>query len=214
MTPRSSFAELLALPGVEEDLELRSRFGFLAFHGGNLEAGTDVVAAQAAETAGASCYAVRQPPDLRWHIPSARVCRTASPALDAFLAHVEVAVAVHGYGRAGRWTTLLLGGANRRLAGHVAGHLRTALPGYEVVDDLAAIPAALRGLHPANPVNVPTGGGAQLELPPRVRGCGPFWEGHPSRREARLCPDAEALVAGLAAAARAWTSAESGRPRV
>ena len=36
------FAELLAHDGVEEDLELRSPFGFMAFHGGNLEEGTDV----------------------------------------------------------------------------------------------------------------------------------------------------------------------------
>ena len=34
---------------------------------------------------------------------------------------VDVAVAVHGYGRAGRFTTLLLGGRNRALAAHVAG---------------------------------------------------------------------------------------------
>jgi len=198
------FAELLRHPGVEEHVALRGRFGFMAFHGGNLEAGTDDVAEAAAAAAGASCYLVRQPADLRWHIPSAEVSPSASPALARFLAHVEVAVAVHGYGREGRWTTLLLGGANRTLAAHVAGHLRTALPDYEVVDDLAAIPAALRGLHPANPVNLAAGGGAQLELPPRVRGRGPFWEASPSRAEGRSSPHTEALVTGLAAAARAW----------
>ena len=35
-----TFADLLAAPGVVEVAELRSRFGFLAFHGG-LEAGTE-----------------------------------------------------------------------------------------------------------------------------------------------------------------------------
>ena len=38
------FAELLRQPGVEEVLELRSSFGFLAFHGGSLEAETDTIA--------------------------------------------------------------------------------------------------------------------------------------------------------------------------
>ena len=36
------FAELLALPGVEEHCELRSTFGFMAYHGGALEEATDV----------------------------------------------------------------------------------------------------------------------------------------------------------------------------
>ena len=75
------FAELLAHDGVEEDLELRSPFGFMAFHGGNLEEGTDLVAAAAAEQSGASLYAVRQPPALRWHIPSIEVDPDDSPAL-------------------------------------------------------------------------------------------------------------------------------------
>ena len=75
------FAELLAHDGVEEDLELRSRFGFLAFHGGNLEVGTDVVAARAAEAAGASLYAVRQPDGLRWHVPSIEVTPDESTPL-------------------------------------------------------------------------------------------------------------------------------------
>src|SRR3954462_760612 len=102
------FAELLAHPGVEEVCELRSAFGLMAFHGGNLEVGTDVVAEEAARMAGASLYAVRQPSDLRWHIPSTEVRPSASPALARFIARVEVVIAVHGYGREGFWTTLLL----------------------------------------------------------------------------------------------------------
>ena len=121
------FADLLAHDGVEEDLELRSSFGFLAFHGGNLEEGTDVVATRAAEAAGASLYAVRQPRGLRWHIPSVEVTRDESPALAEFLDHVDVAVAVHGNGRDGMWTSILHGGQHRPLAAHVATHLRTAI---------------------------------------------------------------------------------------
>jgi len=195
------FADLLAHDGVEEDLELRSTFGFMAFHGGNLEEGTDLVAAAAAAAAGASLYAVRQPPSLRWHVPSIEVTPEDSPTLARFLDHVDVAVAVHGYGRAGLWTTLLLGGRNRPLATHLAQHLRASLGGYAVVDDLAEIPRELRGVHRRNPVNGCRNGGVQLELPPRVRTHGPFWAGLPPGRP---IPHTADLVGGLVAAARSW----------
>jgi phage replication-related protein YjqB (UPF0714/DUF867 family) len=38
------FDQLLAHDGVEEVLELRGRFGFMAYHGGGLEEMTDVIA--------------------------------------------------------------------------------------------------------------------------------------------------------------------------
>jgi phage replication-related protein YjqB (UPF0714/DUF867 family) len=164
------FEDLLAQPGVEEVCELRSRFGLMAIHGGNLERGTDVIAAAAAERAGASLYAVRQPPGLRWHVPSVAFDPAASPALARFLDHVDVVVAVHGYGRPDMWTTLLVGGQNRPLAATLRSALEGALgDGFSVVDDVERIPLALRGQHPRNPVNLPRGGGVQLELPPRVR---------------------------------------------
>jgi phage replication-related protein YjqB (UPF0714/DUF867 family) len=199
-----SFAELLASPGVEEEVVLRSRFGFLAFHGGSLEERTDLIAAQASERAGASFYAVRQPPDMRWHLPSRLVRPEESPALASFLDHVDATIAVHGYGRHDHWTTLLLGGRNRDLARHVAEYLRAALPDYEVVDDLDRIPLELRGIHRDNPVNRcrAEGTGVQLELPPRVRGMGPYWASHPPDVPA---PHTEALVGALAAAAHAWS---------
>jgi phage replication-related protein YjqB (UPF0714/DUF867 family) len=199
--PVVSFSELLAEPGVEEVVELRSRVGFLAFHGGSLERMTDVIALDAAERARASVYAVLQPPGLRWHIPSAQVSPAASPSLRRFVDHVDVTVALHGYGREGWWTSLLLGGTNRALAAHIERHLAPALPDYRIVADIDAIPKELRGLHPRNPVNLPVGGGVQVELPPRVRGTTPHWRdwegpGH--------CPPVEALVAALADAVTAW----------
>ena len=189
------FAELLAEPGVVEEAVLRSTFGVMAFHGGSLERRTETVATAAAERAGASLYAVALPEDLRWHVPSARVDPAASPALAAFLDHVDVAVALHGYGREGFWTTILVGGGNRRLADHVGDALASALPAYEVVTDLGRVPVELRGLHAANPVNRCRGGGVQVELPPRARGLGPRGD------EATV----EAVVDALAAAATTWT---------
>jgi phage replication-related protein YjqB (UPF0714/DUF867 family) len=195
------FDELMRHPGVQETVTLRSSFGFLAFHGGSLERMTDVIATEAARRAGASLYAVVQPPGLRWHIPSRLFSPDASPGLAAFVDHVDIAVALHGYGRAGRWTQLLLGGTNRALADHLHRHLAPALPDYEVIADLDRVPSELRGLHPDNPVNLPAGGGVQLELPPRVRGLTPQWQGWSGPG---LAPPAEALVAALASAASAW----------
>ena len=199
-TPRT-FAELLAKPGVTEVTDLRSRFGFMAFHGGDLEAVTDVVASQAAAAAGASYYGVLHPPGLDVHLPSTRFDPAASTTMTAFLEQVDVVITVHGYGRRGRWTSLLAGGSNRELAEHVGTYLRPALPGYEIVTDLDAIPKDLRGLHPSNPVNRPASGGVQLELPPRVRGRTPL---SPRKGPDGLSAPTRDLIAALAAAARAW----------
>lgn len=211
--------ELLATEGVEEICELRSRIGLMAFHGGSLEVVTDIVATEAAERAGASVYAIRQPWGFRWHIPSAAMDPAHSPALQSFLEHVDSAIAVHGWGTDG-WTQdprpslayepsvfrfgsdgrdrpLLVGGRNRKLAEHVARSLRAALPEYEIVDDIDRIPPTVRGLSPRNLVNRVREGGVQLELTPRVRGLPPFW---PKEQRGRACPDTQALIEGLAAA--------------
>jgi phage replication-related protein YjqB (UPF0714/DUF867 family) len=183
------FDELLRHPGVVEEWELRSRFGFLAIHGGSLERGTAEVASDAADRAGASVYAVRQPEDLRWHIPSALVDPSLSPALTSFLEHVELVVSVHGYGRRGHSNVVLIGGRNRQLAARAATVLRAAVPSHRFIDDLHAIPSTLRGIHHDNPVNRTRGGGIQLELPPTLRD----GEGAP--------PDRDALLTALASLA-------------
>lgn len=165
-----AWRELLAHPEVSEALTLRGRFGLMAFHGG-LEAGTAEIAAAAAEIAGASAYVVRQPESLRWHVASTLVDPAASDALARFLGHVDAIIAVHGYGRPDRPGDVLVGGANRGLAAGVADALRAHLTGagITVIDDLDAIPARLRGVHPANPVNMVPGGGVQVELPTLLR---------------------------------------------
>jgi phage replication-related protein YjqB (UPF0714/DUF867 family) len=196
----SPFAELLSTPGVEESCTLRGPVGFMAFHAG-LEAMTDVVASEAAERSGSSFYGVRQPDDLAWHIPSHLVSPDVSRALAGFVEHVEVVITIHGYGRHGRWTSLLLGGQNRALADHVADALRPALPDYDVVTDLESIPGELRGLHAANPVNLPRQRGVQVELPPRVRGRTPHWA---HWRGPGHVPPVESLIAALATAALSW----------
>ncbi len=195
-----TFAELLAFDGVREEAELRGRFGFMAFHGGGLEEMTDVIARLAAERSEASYYAVLHPPNWELHLPSTRVTPDESQRLAEFIDHVDVVVTMHGFGRAALMTSLLLGGQNRALAGHVAGHLRHALPAYDVIDDLDAIPKELRGVHDRNPVNLPTRRGVQVELPPRVRGSSPLWWDW----EGGLTPHTEALIDGLAAAARSF----------
>ncbi len=203
---RRYLAELLACPGVEEEVIVRSAVGFMAFHGGSLEAHTDAIAAAAAKRAGASLYVVRQPPDLRWHIPSTRFRPEESSKLRSFFAAVEVVVTVHGYRRKKLPRHLLLGGRNRKFARHIASCLRAALPGYVVEDELDKIPESIRGVRPENPANIPTLGGVQIELPPEIRGEHPFWQSQRGRvaRLDRGDSDPERLVAGLARAARSF----------
>ena len=194
-----TLSELLTDPEVVESSTLRSRFGFLAIHGGGLEKMTDVIAERAADAAGASFYLVRHPPGYPNHLSSSAFRGEESATLAAFLEHVEFVVSIHGYGRINRSTQLLIGGRNRTLATHLAHHV--VIPGYEVVTDLEQIPRELRGRHQDNPVNRTRGGGAQVELSPRVRGISP--------RSGMIGDDGltratSALVKGLAASALSW----------
>ena len=196
--PRS-LSELLADHGIIEESTLRSRFGFLAIHGGGLEQMTDVIAERTADAADASVYVLRHPDHYPHHLPSARYRAEESERLAEFLDHVEVVVSLHGYGRIGRSTQLLAGGRNRDLAQHLARHVN--IPGYQVVTELDAIPRELRGMHPDNPVNRVHSGGTQLELSPRVRGISPR-SGLPGADG--LSPATSKLVQGLVATARSW----------
>lgn len=199
--------ELLAEPGVEERCALRSPFGLMALHGGSLEWPTHRIAEAAAERAGASSYAVVQPWGFRWHVPSLAFDPSGSSRLRRFLDHVDVVVSLHGYGadslvrdgadgdEAGS-RRVLLGGRNRDLARSLGAALRSRLRGFDVVDDLEAIPRRMRGLHRRNPVNVPRGAGVQVEIPPGLRGLGPRFRGcDPEARLRAAEPLIQALVA-------------------
>jgi phage replication-related protein YjqB (UPF0714/DUF867 family) len=209
-TGPQTFSDLLQFPGVVEESRLRSRFGFLAIHGGGLEQMTDVIAERAAYAADASVYVVRHPDRYPHHLSSSKFRAAESSTLAEFLEHVDVVVSLHGYGRIGRSTQLLAGGRNRELAAHLTRHID--LPGYHLVTDLDAIPAELRGMHPDNPVNQARNGGVQLELSSRVRGISPRsqlpggagWSLGQASLGDGLSPATSALVHGLAAAARAW----------
>lgn len=211
--PPARLGTLLAEPGVDELLSLAGPVGFLALHGGGQDRVTDEIAAAAAARSGASLYAVVQPPTLRLHIPSYRYSPDESPRLRQFIDHVRIAISVHGYGvdgwrmdwrppgfestRLGQFharEAFLVGGRNRERAADLAGRLRSALPGYEVWDDLDRIPPKASGQDLRNPVNLPAEGGVQLECPARVRGLGP-----------RAAPqDTAALIDVLAETAAAW----------
>lgn len=208
--------QLLAEPDVRELCALRSRFGFLALHGG-LERHTAEIAHAAAEQSGASLYAVVQPDDLRWHVPSHRYDAGHSEALRSFLDHVDVVVSIHGYGGLrtsdDRWTTALIGGSNRALANRLASALRHTLAEYTWIDDLDRIPRSLRGLHPENPVNRAGRGGVQLELPPRIRGYGRFWDGFSGPGFPPPTVELVRVLAGVAADAGApWAGRASPQP--
>ena len=195
---------LLSMPGVVEELRLGSRLGVCALHGGGLESATDVVADEVAARVDASYYALVQPAGSRHHLSSTRFDPEVSPRLRSFLERIDTAVSIHGYGRFDDFRTVLLGGANRRLAHHVADHLRSSLPPeYVVVDDIDAIPRPLRGIHADNPVNRPANAGVQVELPPSIR-----W--HEQYRnwsdtdDTPRAPQLDTLIDGLAAALADW----------
>lgn len=171
--------DLLAHPGVVEEVRLASPVGIMALHGG-IEEATSEMAIEVADATGASLYAVTQPDDLAWHIPSTRYQPEHSPALARFLGHVDSVISLHGFGRPHLKRSVLVGGAARHLAAVVAGALRNSTDA-RVVDDLDEIPKGLRGCHPRNPVNRTVGGGVQLEMSASVR-----WE-----------PDRSDLVAAL-----------------
>jgi phage replication-related protein YjqB (UPF0714/DUF867 family) len=186
-------AELLTLPGVREESDLRSRVGILALHGGSQDRGTEEIARRTAEEAGASFYAIVQPAGLRVHLTSRLHDPAHSPRLQAFLAHVDIAISVHGFGRdgfvfwvdpdrglvlepygpalKGRQTGplrgIILGGRNADLLEEARQLFRDRFPGYQVADERVRL-----GFHPDNPVNLPTAHGVQVELPPGLRGIG------------------------------------------
>lgn len=203
--PKPGFGELLARSNVEEVSVLRSpRIGFMAYHGGQLEKVTDVIASEAAEASGASYYGVLQTDvDRVIHLPSKTVSPDESAELASFLTHVDTVITVHGYGRKRLWHAVLLGGRNRDLATHTARSLRRRLPDYDIIDSTASIPRELAGMHAANPVNLPPSAGVQIELPPTLRWNrkGRHWSDLGSHGRA---PQVQALIDALTEASVSW----------
>lgn len=194
-------SELLTYDDVTEECVIRSTFGIMAFHGGALEEMTDIIAKEVAHLTGASYYGIQLPDNLEWHISSHKITADQSPTLAQFLQHVDTVITIHGFGKEGFFTSLLLGGRNRRLAQHVGASLRTHLPNYKIIDELDDVPEYLRGLHQDNPVNVVKHAGVQLELPPRVRGSSPIWK---DWKQPGLVPHTQSLVTALVDAVRTW----------
>lgn len=200
-----TFGELLRRPNVAEHCSLASRhLGFMAYHGGELEKVTDVIAVEAASRSETSSYALVQTDYAEAvHLPSASVDPSRSKQMSRFLSHVDAVVTIHGFGRKRFWHSVLLGGRNRALARHVARHLRMHLPDYEIIDDVSLLPVDLAGMHQDNPVNLARKGGVQIELPPTLRWNRPgrHWSDMGPRGRA---PQTEALIQALAQAASQW----------
>ena len=208
-------AELLTMPGVREECLLRSTVGFMALHGGSQDRGTEQIARRAADQAGASYYAIVQPPRLRVHLTSRFHKPDHSAHLRAFLEYVDVAISVHGFGRDGFavWLDpdrglivepygpavlgkqtgplrgIILGGLNPQLLDTARELFQRRFAGYHVADERVRL-----GFHPHNPVNLPAAHGVQVELPPGLRGIGDFGETLVPRRDGVVCEVVAALV--------------------
>ena len=200
-------AELLTLPGVNEECVLRSAVGFMALHGGSQDRGTDQLARRAAENSDASYYAIVQQNGLRVHLTSRRHNPEHSARMRAFLDHVEIVISVHGFGRdgfalwvdpgrglviepygpvrqgsqAGPLRGIIVGGQNADLLAGARQLLHDRFAGYHVADQRVRL-----GFHPENPVNLPSAQGVQIELPPGLRGIGDLGE--------RLVPTEDGVV--------------------
>ncbi len=206
---KTIFREFLDRDEVTEQCHIGGRFGIMAYHGGNLERTTDVIASEVAERTGASLYTVTQAHPHRHHLPSIAIDPEQSDALRDFLEHVEIVVTVHGYGRRRLWRHLLLGGRNRALAQHIATHLRHGLSArYRVIDDLEAIPKALRGQHVRNPVNRPVDSGVQIELPPTLRWNIKEW-GWSDHQGISRTAEVDRFIESLSSAISSWSTARS-----
>jgi phage replication-related protein YjqB (UPF0714/DUF867 family) len=190
-------AELLTMPGIQEECILRSKVGFLALHGGSQDRGTDQIARRAADQIGASYYAIVHPARLRIHLTSRLHDPDHSARMRAFLEHVDVAISVHGFGRDGfaLWFDpnrglivepygpatrgsqtgplrgIIVGGRNQPLLDAARQLFHERFAGYHVADERVRL-----GFHPENPVNLPSAHGVQVELPPGLRGIGDFGE--------------------------------------
>ena len=191
-----------------ELLDIRGPVGIMAFHGGALERVTDVIAAETARLTESSYYAVLHPDD-SLHVPSKFIDPAHSAKLSAFVEHVDVAIAIHGYGRHDAMFRVLLGGANRALAAHIGAHLVPALPKYEIVTDLAAIPRELAGQHPDNPVNRVRGKGVQIEVPAALRWHYDHKQWSDSEGVGRA-PQVDSLIDALCRAVAGWPLAPVG----
>ncbi len=175
----------------------------MAFHGGHLEKVTDLIADEVAEATNSSYYGVIHGEEVTTHVPSKLVDPAHSSSLAAFIDHVDVAVAIHGYGRESLRRVLLLGGSHRRLAAHLSQQFASDLPDYESRDDLGNIPPELRGVHPDNPVNRARFGGVQIELPPTLRWNwnDKNWSDH---GEAGRAPQVDQFIASFKTAISTW----------
>ena len=189
--------ELLSLPGVREEYVARSVVGFMALHGGSQDRGTDIIARRAADLAQASLYAIVQPPTLRVHLTSRLHDPEHSRPLRQFLDHVRVAISIHGFGRdsfslwhepgrglniepygparrgsqTGPLTGIIIGGLNDTLLQAARDLFAARFPEFHVADERVRL-----GFHPKNPVNLLPAHGVQIELPPGLRGIGPYGE--------------------------------------
>ena len=217
--------QLLAHPGVHEECTLRSGIGIMALHGGSQDRGTDHIARAVAARTGSSLYAIIQG-GVRVHLTSRRHEPEHSPAGGLprprrhrhFGARVRPGrlLAPHGRRAPPRPRALRPGparGADRTADRH---HCRRArprvvppgrallhdrLPGYHVADERVRL-----GFHPQNPVNLPRHQGVQVELPPGLRGIGPYGERTPT--DPGDIPDA--LIAGTGRAGRGGGGARRG----
>ncbi|MFF7352152.1 poly-gamma-glutamate hydrolase family protein [Streptomyces filipinensis] len=162
---RTEQVEIEGVPMVATLVPGDAGIGLLALHGSN-EGGTAQLAGTVARRCGATSLVFTQPGVRRpVHITSTRWAAAPCALLREFLERVSLTVSLHGHMRPAAPHAVFLGGGNRDAAHVLAEAFTEHVPHFPAVTDLTEIPAALRGVHPRNPVNLTRLGGVQVELP-------------------------------------------------
>ncbi len=144
----------------------------LAVHGGGIEPGTEELAEYAAAETGCSLYVFSgrlEKGNSRLRRMSRSLFREEDSLRSRVIGQANAVISIHGHGRDAN--EIYAVGASEVLKGMFVELMAQRLPAFPVVTDPAKIPKGLAGLHPDNVVNLPAGGGLQLELPARLRTC-------------------------------------------
>ncbi len=162
-------AELVAHEDVREYMMLQGRVGIIAIHGGNIERGTEQIAAYIAKHSNSSLYVISprtEKRDWKFHISSNKINPRESEKLFQFLNHVSAAISIHGH--VIKRNVICVGGLNDYLRRKIVESLRED---FDVVDAVegGGICKNLSAVNPRNVVNLTKEKGVQIEVPLTLR---------------------------------------------
>jgi phage replication-related protein YjqB (UPF0714/DUF867 family) len=162
-------ADLIAHPDVIEYTTLKGPVGIIAIHGGNIERGTEQIAAYTAIHSNASLYAISprtKKRDWKFHISSNKINPDESEKLTQFLDHITTAISIHGH--VIKRNVICVGGLNHGLRRKIVHTLREDFDIVDAVEE-KGVCRNLSAQNPKNVVNLAKEKGVQIEIPLLMR---------------------------------------------